>query len=206
MSTESENRVKRLVRDFYVDNLSEFLNLAGELCEVVHCPLYALEGTCEGCPLLCPENLLGVLRSWLANSPEYATAKTVACAKCGSAICDSCIEEASCTLPIPAMEINREVVFSTGHMMKEDGDILADCSRAYPAVHASEYGWRVFTDLDDEESEDVLACALQTAGLSQEFIRLWRTARGYGCKWLVLDCDGPYAEGFPQFDWEAMDQ
>jgi|LakMenE01Jun11ns_1017448.scaffolds.fasta_scaffold9766264_2 hypothetical protein len=96
-------------------------------------------------------------------------------------------------------EINKEIVFSTAHINVLESAALQDkCSRVnkYIICYPYEYGWRIYTPPDFEET----ISALENFGVTN-VARLLRIAKDNDCKWLVLDADGPLHEELPQYDW-----
>jgi len=98
---------------------------------------------------------------------------------------------------VAGYEINKEIVFSTGHITKEENDLLIIASSTTHApgheeiiCDQYEYGFRVWTGQEFLRSDKIF-----------NILNLTEIARKQGCKWLVLDRYGPQLEGLPVFDW-----
>jgi hypothetical protein len=94
-------------------------------------------------------------------------------------------------------EINKEVVFSTAHITRDESMKLSSSGLWFCDDH--EYGFRILVSMD-EEMLDGETEKLRTLGMTN-VARLMRIASGLGCKWLVLDTDGDQYEEHPVFDW-----
>lgn len=90
------------------------------------------------------------------------------------------------------LEINRELVLSTCHLPPTDASILEDMGEGY------EFGYRLYTFLGETPAE--IRSHIDTC-YSAEMMDLLELARAYGCKWLVLDQDGPEMDTLPKFEW-----
>lgn len=99
------------------------------------------------------------------------------------------------------LEINRELVVSSAHIREEDADILharasSGVASGWPStVDNVAWGWRVWVQREDSADDAVFH------GMSAEFLVLLNLAREHGCKWLIIDSDGPEVRGYPRFEW-----
>jgi hypothetical protein len=93
-------------------------------------------------------------------------------------------------------EVNKELVLSTGHISEKTGFDLersgARHSNINLVVNPFEYGYRVLTTNDS--IDDLEGCPL-------DLIELVKLSNSLGCKWLVLDQDGPVMDNLQKFDW-----
>jgi len=94
-------------------------------------------------------------------------------------------------------EINKEIVFSTGHITENDSQELTWCHNGISGKEVTtyqyEYGFRVWVDPNLEIKE--------FTELSASFWELFEIAKEQKCKWLILDEDGVTYENLKQFDW-----
>jgi len=99
------------------------------------------------------------------------------------------------------VSINKEIVFNSVHVspacldeMTKYIDIGASKDHYLDAhcIEQTDFGFRVFTYFDTEDE-------LAPTGWP-ELDRLLAFAKLNGCKWLVLDCDGPEYEDWYKFD------
>lgn len=92
-----------------------------------------------------------------------------------------------------SFEVDKVLVVSTAHISEATRDkIHEDVIEGIHAVPRDEYGWMIYvTDLEPEER----------AAAPLELVKLLDHARERDCTWLMLDCDGPTAEGFDRFNW-----
>jgi hypothetical protein len=98
----------------------------------------------------------------------------------------------------PRYEINKEIVFSTGHISLRDMQKLnrfTQHKRLRLNYDSYEYGIRIYV-LDASPEADARA-----DGFTPAFINLITIAKEQGCKWLVLDCDGPEFDHLEKFEW-----
>ena len=94
---------------------------------------------------------------------------------------------------MPGYEINREIVFSTSHITEHENDILkseASTNVSAIAVDDIEFGYRIWVDQDKANFNS-----------TPNILSLVRASKAMGCKWLVLDCDGPVVNNLRTFDW-----
>lgn len=84
-------------------------------------------------------------------------------------------------------EVNKELVLSTCHIPYGTSKALSDQTMTAADTNVP-YGWRVWVDSDIIEGHKVLAGLL---ALAEE----------KGCKWLVLDQDGPVCDDITQWEW-----
>ncbi len=95
-------------------------------------------------------------------------------------------------------EINKIFTCSTGHITKEDADLLR-ASDDIPSAHY-EFGDFIPVPSDEDLYKDLLA-RCSSDGYSKEFIRLLEIAKENDCVYLQLDCDGETYEDLPEFSW-----
>lgn len=91
-------------------------------------------------------------------------------------------------------EVNKELVVSTAHISEETNTALIDPDgslRDILATYDYEYGYRFFIGNEDDKLKT------NFPGLDA----LMKIARKQGCKWLVLDQDGPVYDWLEKFDW-----
>ena len=92
------------------------------------------------------------------------------------------------------LEINKELVLSTAHIPGREGLALRDLVAA-GTIDDLRDGWRVWTGYTDET-------VLRPTSKVSTVQKLLFLALGAGCKWLVLDQDGPdYPDELEVFDW-----
>jgi len=92
-----------------------------------------------------------------------------------------------------SFEVYKTMVASTGHVAKEDFDILI----YFPDVflsHDHYYGTRIYL------KEDLLE-EMSQVSISEGLKMLILFAISNDCLYLELDSDGPYYEGFPRYEW-----
>jgi hypothetical protein len=93
------------------------------------------------------------------------------------------------------MAIIKMLDVSSIHIQPETGDWLT--SNSYhetgdPIVYAKQdYGWFVYTYLDDEVPED----------LPEDLKKVLAYARRIKCVWIMLDADGDTIKYLPVYDW-----
>jgi hypothetical protein len=94
------------------------------------------------------------------------------------------------------LEINKEIVFSTCHITRAD-DLLLDglSKRDDNCIDSHEYGYRLLV------SKSTIDNGLDFEGLSPFVCFLVGIALLNGCKWLLLDSDGPIIEALPVHEW-----
>ena len=100
-------------------------------------------------------------------------------------------------------EINKKLVLSTGHIQATTSKILdmeddpqTEALAEILIWERSEFGYRIYVPLDDGP-----AYHMTVAALCPELAALMLLTHAQGCKWLVLDADGPKHEQLPAFDW-----
>ncbi|MBW2648415.1 MAG: hypothetical protein JRC53_01135 [Deltaproteobacteria bacterium] len=101
------------------------------------------------------------------------------------------------------LEVNRELVVSTGHITSEENDLLSiACNDDRFGILIDEYeeGYRIWTGTPNEHIDNFPTEDGKPNGLANVKL-LVILARATDCKWLVLDRDGPTIDGFKQFDW-----
>ena len=91
-------------------------------------------------------------------------------------------------------EINTEIVFSTTHITEEESKRLTQASCTL--VNDVTYGWRIYVSEEVFEGKTPYNLA-HLPNVSA----LGKIAHAQGCKWLVLDCDGPVMDNLPKFEW-----
>jgi len=104
-------------------------------------------------------------------------------------------------------EIFKTLVASTAHITLEDNNLLEDniennlMSADPVSVHNTGYGFAVFVNPDTKEPR--LEDEIKEAGFgySDAFKKLIGMARDAGCRYLLLDRDGPEYEDLEKFDW-----
>lgn len=97
------------------------------------------------------------------------------------------------------LEINKELVVSICHIPEETSDWLESPQGLVQVYDIHEYGHRIFIPGDNKLAQEE-ADAVRELGMV-ELSDLMTLAKNNDCKWLVLDCDGPYVDTLPQFDW-----
>jgi hypothetical protein len=105
------------------------------------------------------------------------------------------------------MEVFKQsmMVFSTGHINKQDDNILRAWSQATAGDYKdadggvfwtcpTSYGYILWADADSiPEALD--------AGLSPAICQLVQIAKDHGCEWIRFDCDVPVDKSLPTFSW-----
>jgi hypothetical protein len=93
-------------------------------------------------------------------------------------------------------ELNSELVLSTGHISeKTNFDLQLSAhrnSKIKIVVNPFEYGYRVLTS--DDSLDDLEGCPVDLRWLVV-------LSNSLGCKWLVLDQDGPLMDNLQTYDW-----
>jgi len=87
-------------------------------------------------------------------------------------------------------EINKEIVFNTGHIPENEAKYL-DSDECDLLVQEYMYGWRIWVDAEHD---------FETPEVCPNIIALLDIAKENECKWLVLDCDGEQYD-LPTFEW-----
>jgi len=108
--------------------------------------------------------------------------------------------------PCPKMPKGREItvtpVISTGHITKQDGDILDDQCSDIPCLYARhEYGWELKLGEFKSRYSRLEIKRLRSNGLSDDFVKLMLYFSDLGYNHLNIDRDGPVIEGLNQFEW-----
>lgn len=116
------------------------------------------------------------------------------------------------------LDIEKILNLSTAHITERDNGHLSQCAKlSNPSACHSEVeqkynaaGWVIETGFgfmvfvppkgNVEEVEDHVK-GFKFAGLSKEFLALFKLAAERGCRWLRLDCDIPVVPELQQFDW-----
>lgn len=99
-------------------------------------------------------------------------------------------------------EINKEIVFSTGHIRQSTDNVLRmECPESDELTEIlswenMDFGHRIYVPIGDGCVYD-----LALAEKHPELAVLLGIAYAHGCKWLVLDSGGPQYEELPIFDW-----
>ena len=78
-------------------------------------------------------------------------------------------------------EINKEIVFSTAHITKEENTLMSGMSNC---IDQEEYGWRIFIG---DDVEPLLNLRDEEIEVVPNVMNLAQIAKEQGCKWLVLD-------------------
>ena len=96
---------------------------------------------------------------------------------------------------MPNFEINKEIVFSTGHISEKCREALVEASKGVyrdaEAIYEDEYGFRIhILPLETPESTEY-----------PELNKILKIAIENECVWLRFDRDGPIYEGFDVFEW-----
>lgn len=92
------------------------------------------------------------------------------------------------------------LVASTAHITACDAAAIANAGLDFPVYDKDDYGWWINITDDPELLAESLAQAEQD-GFSPDLILLLRIAANTGCRWLMLDCDGPVYEDLPVHEW-----
>lgn len=99
-------------------------------------------------------------------------------------------------------EINREIVVSTAHISEDINRALDWPSNppleGHVTVYAYEYGHRIL--ITDDDRDHVLSGKNFNSGFKELDI-LVKLAVDNGCRWILLDRDGPEIPGMEKFDW-----
>ena len=104
------------------------------------------------------------------------------------------------------LEIHRQLVCSTNHITREDGQKLDDefGVRQSGLLHVYEkpgYGWWIYVKTHSlEAKKGKMRLLREDFKFSQAFVNLIRFARRHKCEWIMLDTDGKNIEGLPTFD------
>lgn len=103
-------------------------------------------------------------------------------------------------MTISELEINKELVASTGNISEEtDAWLTSSESEGFVSKYNHEYGYRIYVAQDKEMFQQEIQ-ELWNLGRG-ELAELMRLARRHRCKWLVLDADGPLVPNRPKFEW-----
>lgn len=108
--------------------------------------------------------------------------------------------------PCPQMPKGRDItvtpVISTGHITKQDGDILNDQRSDIPSLYARhEYGWELKLGGFKSRGSRIEIKRLKSAGLSDAFVNIMAYFARLGYSHVNIDCDGEVIVGLQQFDW-----
>jgi hypothetical protein len=97
------------------------------------------------------------------------------------------------------VEYERNMVFSIGHITKEDGEMIEDAAspdsmQNVLVVHTNEYFHLVHVP-------SVNLNTVRAAGYSEQFARILGLAKLKGVDFVKLDRDGPVYEWLEEYDW-----
>lgn len=95
------------------------------------------------------------------------------------------------------METGRFLVLSTAHIRCATGEVLTEWARSEPAAHpllvaSTHHGWFLGTHP---------LPAGQEGDLPEELPDILKLGRDHGCRYILLDSDGPVDDGLPTFPW-----
>ena len=100
-------------------------------------------------------------------------------------------------------EFERNLVLSTGHMTKQDSEILEAAATGNPStnliVYSSEYWFLVFCA--DNNSMSNAAVARANGLISEELYQCLVIGNEERCIFVKFDRDGPQHDELPLFDW-----
>jgi len=95
-------------------------------------------------------------------------------------------------------EIQKVLVASTGHISREDSELLKTDSDSLSSecmlINEFEHGFTIF--ISDEKNEDS-----PDWKYSDALKKLIKLARELDCRYLKLDCDGLLYDDLEQFEW-----
>ncbi|MGF9891081.1 helix-turn-helix transcriptional regulator [Priestia megaterium] len=95
---------------------------------------------------------------------------------------------------VKKVEICKMLILSSGHIKQSTRDYLDDPKRKELVVYDKpECGW--FINLDSEYLKEELP------NVPKELVKVMQFAIKYNCKWLCLDCDGPFTDKLPTYEW-----
>jgi hypothetical protein len=99
-------------------------------------------------------------------------------------------------------EISRNLVASTAHITMEDRDLLEAAGEGESplVVYSFEYGFLIYIPTDPAKVAEEGAAAL-ARGYSQALVDLLALTSKEGCRYLLLDQDGPIYDNLPAFMW-----
>lgn len=83
-------------------------------------------------------------------------------------------------------------VISTGHITKEDGEIILMEGHPYILDKADDGAWTLVK---------TSFAHWQGGGISPDFRELLQHFESRGYPWIILDRDGEIVEGLPTFEW-----
>jgi hypothetical protein len=95
--------------------------------------------------------------------------------------------------------VRKYLDISTGHMTKNDNDILAMNKAKDVLFDPFEYGYRVWVPSKKFAKETYKA--MKKAGLSKSFRKIIKWACKKGMDWVAFDRDGTIYSQFKTFDW-----
>ncbi|MFK5892885.1 MAG: hypothetical protein QM504_06665 [Pseudomonadota bacterium] len=95
------------------------------------------------------------------------------------------------------LEINKEMVFSTAHITKRDDEILEHLVLKDGNRNVDKFGYGYRLLISKQSFED----GFDYHELSAFVCFLMGIALLGGCKWLVLDRDGPVIDSLPVHEW-----
>lgn len=106
---------------------------------------------------------------------------------------------------VKSLEIGKLLTISTAHISRETADLLElavkdDTDLSLPVVFTKgEYGYVVH--ISEELTGDRNTDLNLYSDTPEDLYECQKLAMENGCDWLVLDCDGDYADGLPVYDW-----
>ena len=100
-------------------------------------------------------------------------------------------------------EINKVIVFSIQHLPRKCQDFLIyENNRMVPRqnkagliIKSTPESWQILADNSHLAGD-------QFTKIPAKLLELQEIATDNGCKWLVIDCDGPEYAHLEVFDWE----
>ena len=101
---------------------------------------------------------------------------------------------------MPNFEINKEIVFSTGHISEECGEALREASIG--VYRDEEAPLTMFTVYEDEYGFRILILPENPSNTNfPELDKILQVAIENECAWVRFDGCGPTYPGFETFDW-----
>ncbi len=97
------------------------------------------------------------------------------------------------------LEIKQVMGCSTGHITKEDDEILTNFSGSELTVIKHEYGYMIGTGHGTEQED--WPKPFKEANLSAHFFNVLMLARFNDCKWVDFDRDASTIDGLTVHDW-----
>lgn len=114
------------------------------------------------------------------------------------------LDVAALSRQVSALEIEKMLVLSTGHLTESTADILNDAAHDEPPFCELEWGPSFARDegwlfrvrpLAENGAPD------ESEGTPLDLSRVFMFAREHGCAWVMFDCDGPQIEELPWAAW-----